>query len=174
MAAVSSRSRSRASRGAPRSEPRSLAASRWRTDGRRPRARSGRRGRAPSARAAARRSRNEQHLARRLAALERAVRLRGVLERELEFHAQLQLALADPAEQLAGALLQLLARGDVVEQARAREEERALGVEDLRIDHADGAARLAVQRDHAADRAGVEAALPRVLANGVVDDVHAL
>src|SRR5205814_8675775 len=132
------------------------------------------RDRAPSARAAARRSRNEEHLARRLAPLERAVRLRGILERELELHAQLQLALAKPAEQLAGTLLQLLARGDVVDQARAREKERALGVEDLGIDHADGPARLAEERDHATDRAAVEAALPRVLADRVVDDLQAL
>src|SRR5207248_782121 len=82
--------------------------------------------------------------------------------------------LADPAEQLAGALLQLLARGDVDVEARTRQEQRALGVEDLGIDHANRAARLSVERDEPARRQAVDAALPRVLANGVVDDLQAL
>src|SRR5262245_12355679 len=121
----------------------------------------------------ARRSRNQQHLARRLAPLERAVRVGRVLERELELHPQLQLAITHPAEQVGGPLLQLLAGGDVGVEARTREEQRALGVEDLRIDLTDRAARLAIERDEPARRQAVEAAIPGVLADGVVDHLQA-
>ena len=76
-------------------------------------------------------SRNEQHFTGGLAALQRAMGLGGVLERELVLGAQLELAVPDPAEQLARAREQLVAGDDVVIEARAREEQRALGVEHL-------------------------------------------
>src|SRR6267142_3620989 len=95
---------------------------------------------------AARCSRNEEHLPRRLPSLERPVGFRRVLQRELELRAQLELAVPDPAEKLARALEELGARADVMVQARPRQEELALGVERLRVEVADGAARLAVER----------------------------
>src|SRR5687768_4713712 len=58
--------------------------------------------------------RNQQYLARRLPALERAMRLGGILQRKLELGAQLELAGGDPTEEIARALLQLLAGRDVV------------------------------------------------------------
>src|SRR5215510_5544591 len=101
-------------------------------------------------------SRDEQHLAGRLASLERPVGLGGLLERELELGPQLELAVTDPAQELSGPLEQLLAARDVVVEARARDEQRALGVERLQVEGADGPARLSVERHHAARSEAVE------------------
>src|SRR3989442_733820 len=89
-------------------------------------------------------SRNEQHLPRRLATLERAVSLGGVLQRVLELRAETKLAVADPAQHFTGAPLKVFTRGDVMVETGTRQVERALGVEDLGIDLPDGAARLSV------------------------------
>src|SRR5262245_5489414 len=107
---------------------------------------------------------NEEHLPRRLPGFERPVRLRRVLQRKLELGAQLDLTVADPAQELLGALQELGARDDVVVQAGPREEERALCVERLRVERADGAARLAVQRHHAPRRQAVESLVAGPLA----------
>src|SRR5882672_12903493 len=80
------------------------------------------------------RSRNQHHLTGCLARLERPVRFGRVLQWELELRAHFELAVTDPAQQLVGALEQLGARDDVVVEARPRQEERAPGVEDLRIE----------------------------------------
>src|SRR5207244_7692167 len=117
---------------------------------------------------------HEQDLPRGLAAFQRAMRLGGVLERELELRAQLQLAVADPAEQLARALRQLLARGDVGVEAGPRQVERPLGAEQARIEGADRSARLAVERQQAARGETVQALVERGLADGVVDDLQPL
>src|SRR5436309_7866075 len=85
-------------------------------------------------------SRNQKDLPGRLPSLERLVRLRGVLQRELEFHPQAELAGGDPAEEILRALLQLRARGDVVDESRAREKKRSLLGERLRIEWRHGAA----------------------------------
>src|SRR5438552_19129146 len=70
---------------------------------RRPGAPSGQRGRAPRPRAAARRSRDQEHLARRLPPFQGPVGLGGVLEGELELGPQPELAVANRAEHLARA-----------------------------------------------------------------------
>ena len=49
-----------------------------------------------------------------------------VLEREALLDLDLHLALGDDVEQLAGALLELLARRDIMEQGRSGQVERAL------------------------------------------------
>src|SRR5258705_10478339 len=119
-------------------------------------------------------SRREQHLAGRLATLERPMRLGRVLERKRELHPELELAVSHPGQPLAGGLQQLLASGRVVAEAGPRQEERALGVEDLRIDLPDGAARLTVERDQPPRSQAVEALVPRGLAHRVVDHLYAL
>src|SRR5438093_12952997 len=118
--------------------------------------------------------RNEEHLARRLPSLQRPVRVGRVLQGELELGAELELAVADPTQELVRALEQLRARGDVVVEARARQEERALGVERLRIEGPDRAARLAVERHHAARRQAVEPLVERGLTDRVVHDLQPL
>src|SRR5262245_55687367 len=86
---------------------------------------------------------DEQHLPRRPPTLERAVRLGGPVERQLELHPEPELAILDPAEQLAGTRDELVARRDVVEEARAGEKQRPLLAEKLGIDGRGGPARLA-------------------------------
>src|SRR5712691_9720806 len=78
--------------------------------------------------------------------------LGGVLEGVLELRAEAKLAVTDPAQHLAGAPLDVLARRGVMAETGTRQVERALGVEDLGIDLTDGPARLAVERAHRSDR----------------------
>src|SRR5947199_2809633 len=102
------------------------------------------------------------------------MRVGRVLEGELELGAEPELAVADPAEQLLRALEQLGARDDVMVEARAGQEQRALRVEGLRIEGTDRAARLAVERHHPARRQAVEALVERRLTDRVVDDLQPL
>src|SRR5262249_18485186 len=120
------------------------------------------------------RSRDEQHLARRLPALERAVSFGGILQRVLQLHPETELAVSDPAEDFAGAALEIVTRGDVMVETGACEVKRALGVEHLRIDLADRPARLTVERHEAARGEAREALVPRRLADAVVDHLQAL
>src|SRR5205807_7352282 len=85
-----------------------------------------------------------------------------------------QLAVADPAEYVARAREQLVARRDVVDEARARQEQRALRVQHLWIERADRAARLAVEHHQPAERETVEPLVERRPADRIVDDLHAL
>jgi hypothetical protein len=102
------------------------------------------------------------------------MRVGRVLQGELELGVELELAVADPAQELVRALEQLGARDDVVVEARAGQEQRALRAEDLRIEGADRAARLAVERHHAARRQAVKALVERRLTDRVVDDLQPL
>src|ERR1043165_2703396 len=70
-------------------------------------------------------SRNEQQLPRRPPPLQVAVRLRRVGKRVFVVNPHLQLARAAHREQIAGALLELFAGGDVVAEGGAGEEEGA-------------------------------------------------
>src|SRR5205823_1520426 len=79
------------------------------------------------------RLRDEKDLARGLPALERAMRLSGLRQRELVLDAQLDLPVLDPAQDFTRPLDQLLARADVVVEARPLQEERAPHVDE---DHA--------------------------------------
>src|SRR5712691_2882009 len=128
----------------------------------------------PGNTAAQQRSRDQQHLARRLPPLESTMGLSGVLQRVLELHAEAKLAVTDPAQHLAGAPLDVLARRGVMAETGTRQVERALGVEDLGIDLTDGPARLAVERDKPAGSQRVEALVPGGLADAVVHDLHTL
>ena len=58
----------------------------------------------------------------------------GVRERHLAVHAHAQRTVLHPAEDVARAGEELVARGDVGEERRPRQEERALRVQDLGID----------------------------------------
>src|SRR5262249_26516768 len=96
------------------------------------------------------------------------------LQGELELGAELELAVADPAQELVRALEELGARDDVVVEARAGQEQRALRVENLRIERANRPARLAVERHHAARRQAVESLVERRLTDRVIDDLQPL
>src|SRR5205814_6370261 len=99
---------------------------------------------APRPRAAARRSRDQENLARRLPPLQGPVGLGGLLERKLELRPEPELAVADPAEHVARAREQFLAGREVAEEARARAAEGALRAEELAVGDADRPARRAV------------------------------
>src|SRR5258705_3702399 len=105
-----------------------------------------------SARCSRRWLRDEQDLAGRLAALQGLVRFPRLSEGELVLDPQLDLAVTDPPEQLLGALEQLLARGDVVVEARPLEEEGAAHVELLEIEGRNRSARRP-EEEHEAARA---------------------
>src|SRR5258708_21135434 len=79
------------------------------------------------------RSGNQQHLALGLALFEVAMPRGGLRQRELAVDAHLELILGDPGEDVGGTPEQLVARGDVMGDGRPREEERAFGVQHLRI-----------------------------------------
>src|SRR2546423_3133832 len=70
-------------------------------------------------------SRHQQQLPHRPPSLQVAMRLCRLRKRVLLVHAHLQLAGADHGEEIAGALLELLAPGDVVRERRAGEEQRS-------------------------------------------------
>ena len=91
------------------------------------------------------------------------MRLGGLGERKLAPDAQRELAFLDPAEHLARALPELGPRRDVVVQRGARQVERAVVVQHLRVDRRDRAARLAEQRERAARRQAAQALGERVV-----------
>src|SRR2546427_11179088 len=78
--------------------------------------------------------RDQEDLARGLPALERAMCLGGLGQRELVLDAQLDLPVLDPAQDFTRPLDQLLARADVVVEAGPLQEERAAHVEDLEVE----------------------------------------
>ena len=100
------------------------------------------------------------------------MRFGGVFQRELELGPQPQLAGGNPAEEIARALLKLLARRDVVGQRGPRQKERAFLAEQLGIEWRDGAARLSEEHQHAARRQAVQALGERRLADRIVDDLN--
>jgi hypothetical protein len=77
--------------------------------------------------------REEEDLARRPAAFELPVRVARPVEGEGRPDPDLELPLLDPPEHVTRPTEQFVARQDVVVQARAREEERALDVQDLGV-----------------------------------------
>src|SRR5674476_398598 len=85
------------------------------------------------------------------------MRLRGVHERHFPIDAQLQRAVAHPAEHVAGAPGEFLACGDVVTKRRPREEDRTLLVEYIRVERGNWSAGLSEEREHAAQREAVHA-----------------
>src|SRR5262245_25955160 len=93
---------------------------------------------------------NQQHLASCFASGKRFVSLRCVLQRELEFCAELQLPRCDPSEKIVRALFELRTRGRIGGKGRTRQEQRPALREQLRIERGDRAARLSEQRHHAA------------------------
>src|SRR5207253_8171171 len=82
-------------------------------------------------------------------------------------------AVAHPSQNLARALQQLLAARHVVEQGRARQIQRALLIQDLRVDRADGTAGLAEESHQTSADQAVQALLERGFPDRVVDDVYA-
>src|SRR5262249_36603029 len=120
-----------------------------------------------------RRAGNQQHLPRRLARLQRAVRRGGLRERGLPVERELQAAGPDPSGDLAGAGEELLPRGRVVAERGPGQIERAALGEDLRIQGRDRTARLAEERQEPARRQAPEALLERRLPDRVVDDRNA-
>ena len=117
---------------------------------------------------------NEQDFAGGLAGFEVAVGLGGFGEWVVVFEAELEGAVGDPAEDVAGALLEVGAGGDVVLQGGAGDEERAHGGELDEVEGRDGAAGSAVEGEQAAGAEAGEAAIEGGLADGVVDDRDAL
>jgi len=101
------------------------------------------------------------------------VRLRDLGEREGAVDRHIELARGHPPEEIRGALLQLLARRHVVAQRGARQEERALGVEHLRVERGDRAAGCAKEHHHATPAQAVEPLHEGGLSHTIVDDVHA-
>src|SRR5579875_2919584 len=86
----------------------------------------------------------------------------------------LERAAANLIEDFGGAHRRLGFGACVVEQGRAREEERALRTEDVRVDRADGPARRPEHHHVAADAQRVEAFLERRFPDRIVDALDAL
>src|SRR5262245_38165610 len=131
----------------------------------------------PSVRVAAGDSRvsgNQEDLASRAAPFQVTVRLGRLGERESRTDADLELSSLNPAEDVPGTPHELLTCRHVMEEARAREEERALGVQHLRIELAHWSAGRPVEHHVATRREAVEAFLERVVADRVVDDLEPL
>src|SRR5207244_2523074 len=100
--------------------------------------------------------------------------LRRLGERQLAVDADGQAAVAQPAEDVARAGEELLARRRVVRERGARQEERAFPAQELRVERAHRAARLAEERHRAARGQRVEPLLEGGAADRVVDDLDAL
>ena len=77
---------------------------------------------------------------------------RGLGERKLVLDAELETALPDPPQDVSGPGEELLPRGGVVAERRARQVERAALRENLRIERLDRAARLPEEDHRAAGR----------------------
>src|SRR5439155_18168035 len=84
-----------------------------------------------------------------------------------------QLAVPDPVEYLAGALKEVFPGCGIVEERRARQVERALLIQDLRVDRRDRAARLSEENHHSAASETVQALLEGGLSDRVVNDLDA-
>ncbi len=100
------------------------------------------------------------------------MRVGRLLQREGAIDARLDLPVGDPAEQVAGAALQLVALGHVVEQGRAGEVQRPVPVELLGIERIHRSARLPVEHHRPAPPEAAEAVPEGRPADPVVDDVH--
>src|SRR6266536_1447772 len=96
------------------------------------------------------RLRQQHQLAGRLATVEVGVGLARLVERVGVLNPQLQLAVRDPAEDVASPLDQLVATLDVNVEARPGQVEAAFGVENLWVQRCHGAAGLPEQHHHAA------------------------
>ena len=83
-----------------------------------------------------------------------------------------ELAGGDPGEQLVGAAFELGALGDVVEQRRAGEEQRAVGGQRERRDRIDRSGRVAERRHHPSRAEQREAGVEHRLADAVVHHVE--
>src|SRR5438876_3802318 len=77
------------------------------------------------------------------------MRLGGLREGELVFDPQLERATLDPRQHLPRPRDELRTGGDVVGDGGARQKERALLVQDLRVERSDRPARLPIQHHHA-------------------------
>src|SRR4051812_39086998 len=85
-------------------------------------------------------ARRQQHLARGLAGGEVLLRLARLVERVARADPDVEAAVGNPAEHLARAVEQLVSGRDVVREARAGQEQRAAGVQPLRVDRRGGGA----------------------------------
>src|SRR5262245_63028563 len=117
--------------------------------------------------------RDQQDLAGALPSLEGPMRFGSLGQRELVFDAELELAIADPAQHVARALQELRPRGDVMIEARARHEQRAPVVEHLEIERGHGPARGAEQGHEPARPEAGEPLVERRRADTVVHHVDA-
>ncbi len=115
----------------------------------------------------------EDDRARRLAAFEIAVRLRGILQRVGVVHVDLHDALRDDVEQVVGVGQQILALGDVGAERRTRRIERPLRRQEQDVEVRDRARRVTEAHPQAERLEAVERARIRVLADGVIDHVAA-
>src|SRR5581483_4624004 len=91
-------------------------------------------------------SRYKNNLARCLSSRQCPMCVCRTHQRELRPDLYFQFSLGDPREELVRALHKLLARGDVIVEGWPREKERALTIEDLRVECGNWSARLAEKR----------------------------
>jgi hypothetical protein len=116
---------------------------------------------------------NEQEFSGGLARFKIAVGLCGVCEGVGVGHTDVKSAIGDPAEDVAGSLLEISAEMDVVLESGAGNVEGAHGGEADEIEGRDGAGGSAEEDERAAGAKTLERLLNGGLADGVVDDGEA-
>src|SRR5256886_16549768 len=101
------------------------------------------------------------------------MRLGGLREGELVFDPQLERATLDPRQHLPRPRDELRTGGDVVGDGGERQKERALLVQDLRVERSDRPARLPIQHHHAPTCETIQSLLERGFPHRVIHDLQA-